>query len=85
VNQFLSGVLFASYLVAALFFLRFWRRTRDRFFLFFTAAFALLALQRGLLSFRVPHAWLDLLFYGVRAFAFLVLIAGILDKNRRAG
>src|SRR5688572_13722616 len=44
-STFVAGLLVMGYAVAALFFLRFRRETRDRLFAFFAAAFALLALQ----------------------------------------
>ena len=79
---FLSGVLTAGYLVVAAFFLRFWRQTRDRFFLSFSIAFALLAIQRtllvaefGLIEHRVGA-------YGLRLVAFLVIGYAIIAKNR---
>ena len=47
VFDFLSGAITLGFLVAALFFLRFWRRTRDNLFLAFAAAFALLGLGQA--------------------------------------
>ena len=41
--DFLSGSVTFGFLLAALFFLRFWRRTRDGLFLAFATAFLLLA------------------------------------------
>ena len=79
---FLSGMLAAGYLVVAGFFLRFWKQTRDRLFLYFTVAFALLALQRALV---VPEfalvedkTWA----YVLRLLAFLLIAYGIVMKNR---
>lgn len=46
-SELLAGAACALCCVAGLFFLRFWRRSRDRFFAFFAAAFWLMALQRG--------------------------------------
>ncbi len=79
---FVAGALTLGYLVAALFFLRFWRDARDRLFLLFAIAFTLLAAQRlGLaLAARDPDAALPL--YGVRLLAFLLIVAAIIDKNR---
>ena len=39
VVDFLSGAVTLGFLVAATFFLRFWRRTHDRLFIAFAAAF----------------------------------------------
>ena len=41
--HFLSGAVTFGFFVAALFFLRFWRTTRDELFIAFAVAFALLA------------------------------------------
>ena len=43
-------MLAAGFLVAAAFFLRFWRQTRDPFFIAFALGFAVLAVQRVLLA-----------------------------------
>ena len=53
-TYFFSGVLAMGYAVAALYFLRFWRESRDRLFAFFSIGFALLAVQRAILSFVEP-------------------------------
>lgn len=78
---FMTGVLTALYLIAGLFFLRFWRRTRDGLFLAFAAAFALMALNQGILALggllREEQTWVYLL----RLAAFLLIILGIARKN----
>jgi hypothetical protein len=83
VTLFISGLLVMGYAVAGLFFLRFWKLSRDRLFAFFAAAFWLLALQRGALATlesdrQIGSAWL----YVVRLLAFLLILAAIVDKNR---
>ena len=75
---FLSGALTMGYLVATLFFLRFWRESRDRLFAFFAAAFFLLATQRLLIALTEPA---DVL-YLVRLAAFVLILVAIVDKNR---
>jgi hypothetical protein len=82
---FLSGTIVMGYVVAALFFLRFWRQTRDRLFLIFALAFFVLGMQRmGLgLSTRPIEARTDL--YLVRLFAFTMILLAIIDKNRTGG
>ncbi|HWJ94581.1 MAG TPA: DUF5985 family protein, partial [Telluria sp.] len=42
----LTGAITMASLVIALFFLRFWRNTRDRFFLYFAASFFIEGLHR---------------------------------------
>ena len=76
----ISGALAMAYLVASMFFLKFWSATHDRLFGLFAACFALLAFQRVALPYA-PEAWLSLL-YGVRVVAFLLIIIAIVDKNR---
>lgn len=82
---FISGVLAGGYAVASLFFLRFWRRTRDRLFAWFAASFALLLVQRIALAAAaaadVNTDWL----YVVRLLAFVLIIVAIVDKNRTSG
>jgi hypothetical protein len=85
VEHFVAGMLSAGYLVAALYFARFWRDTRDRLFAFFGAAFLLLALQRTALALLDGTGASDAVLYGLRLVAFLVILYGIIDKNRSAG
>lgn len=77
-----SGFLVAGYAVAGLFFLRFWRETRDRLFGAFAAAFWLLAAQRLALALSDDPNGDQLLLYGIRLLAFVIILAAIVDKNR---
>ena len=81
---FLSGAIVAGYLVAGLFFLRFWKKTRDRLFAAFAFAFWLLGLNQALLAFsNVPaeeRSWLYLL----RLAAFVLILVAIWHKNARS-
>lgn len=79
---FLGGTLFASYVVVALFFFRFWRESRDRLFAIFAGAFLLLALQRVLLATEVAVVEDQTWYYVIRLLAFLLMLGAILDKNR---
>ena len=83
-DLFLSGAVVAGFLLAGLFFLRFWKRTRDGLFLAFAAAFFLLGLGQSLLALaNVPdeeRSWL----YLVRLLAFALILAAIIRKNRRS-
>ena len=78
---FLSGAITMGALVAGLFFLRFWRKTGDRFFLAFAVAFFLLALNQALALWiggadeRAGYTYL------LRVVAFLLILAAIIDKN----
>jgi hypothetical protein len=77
-----SGALGMGYAVVALFFLRFWRDTGDRLFLWFAVAFAILLGQRMALS--LTQEWLEntVWLYSLRLAAFLLILIAIVDKNR---
>jgi hypothetical protein len=80
--QFLSGIILMGCCFAAAFFLRFWLRTRDRFFLMFAGAWMLLALERLLLVIINAPEGTSAAIYFVRLGAFLLIIAAIIEKNR---
>ena len=68
----------------ALFFFRFWRRTHDRFFVLFGAAFLLLTLERIILvAIGASHEFAPFV-YLVRLLGFALIIAAVVDKNRQA-
>ena len=71
-----------GYAIIGLFFLRFWKRTRDRLFILFAAAFWVLSAQRLALALTASRIEDDTIFYVVRLFAFLLILAAIIDKNR---
>ena len=78
----LSGAIVMGYAVAGLFFMRFWRETRDRLFLIFACAFWILGLQRLALALSRNMVEDDTGLYLVRLFAFLLILGAIVDKNR---
>jgi hypothetical protein len=79
----LLGSLVASCAYAAILFLRFWNRSRDRFHLFMAAAMLLLAANWVAVTSIRPSGEPHSEIYLVRLAAFLVIIVGIIDKNRR--
>jgi Family of unknown function (DUF5985) len=79
---FLAGAIAMAYLVACLFFLKFWRRSGDRLFLAFAVSFALLSAQRVALAALAHDPGSALPLYGVRALAFIIILLAIIDKNR---
>jgi hypothetical protein len=80
-TDFVAGLITMGFVVAVLFFLRFWRRTRDSLFLIFAGAFALFAMNQGLVvlvgTAREEHSWIYLL----RIAGFTLIIAAIVHKN----
>ena len=81
ITTFLSGVVGMAYAVAAVFFLRFWRRAKDSLFLSFAAAFALLALNQSLIGIFGTDSEMRAAFYSLRLIGFLLIIIGIIRKN----
>ena len=81
--DFLSGAVTFGFLACALFFLRFWRRTRDFLFQAFAIAFLLLGIVQALLALGdIPveeRSWV----YAIRLVAFLLILFAIVRKNRR--
>jgi Family of unknown function (DUF5985) len=78
---FLHGMVTMGFIIAGLFFLRFWRRTKDGLFGVFALAFWLLALNQIFLAFAgsedPKQSWEFLPSLG----AFGLLILAILIKN----
>jgi hypothetical protein len=80
-REFLTGMITMGFLVAALLFFRFWRRTHDKLFVFFGVAFILFALSQGFAVLsgtpREDYSWI----YLVRLAGFVLLIVAIVGKN----
>lgn len=81
--HFLSGAVTFGLFLAALFFLRFWKRTGEELFLSFALAFFLLALAQGVIVvaniYFEERSWA----YLPRLAAFALIIIAIARKNRR--
>ena len=83
VFDYLSGAITLGFLVAGLFFLRFWRRTHDGLFLAFAIAFGLLGLGQGVQALaNIPEEERSYIFL-IRLAAFLLILGAIAYKNRR--
>jgi hypothetical protein len=81
-NQLLLGAISMGTITIGLFFLRFWRNTGDRFFLFFATAFGLEGVNRALLALYQDSDEHQPIFYLIRLLAFLLILIAIVDKNR---
>ena len=79
----LGGAILVSAWAIAVFFLRFWRKTRERLFALFAAAFALLGLERIAIVLVAGEA--HSFVYLIRLAAFLLILFAIYDKNRGSG
>jgi hypothetical protein len=80
----LTGAVTMSFLVAALFFLRFWLRTRDGFFLLFAAAFAVYGIDQFFLGWAANSEF-EPLFYLPRLVTFALIVIAVIYKHRAAG
>jgi hypothetical protein len=81
IGDLLLGAIAMACFTITLFFLRFWKTTRDRFFLFLGASFFVEGLERAAIGI-IPHSdEHEPLFYVLRLLAFAILLYGIAEKN----
>ena len=81
-KQFCWGMLTVASLVASLFFVKYWKMSGDRLFAFFGLAFALLAGNWLTLAAIDPAFEARHVIYLLRLAAFVLILVGIVDKNR---
>jgi hypothetical protein len=81
----LMGAVAMASFVATLFFFRFWRQTRDSFFLLFAVAFGIDAATRLLLGLSTISNEIEPMFYLARLVTFALIIVAIIQKNRPSG
>jgi uncharacterized membrane protein HdeD (DUF308 family) len=81
IETFLLGVIATTSLIAGVFFLKFWRHTRDVLFLAFAVAFLVEGVNRIALLFATHSNEGSPWIYVVRLVAFLLILAAILKKN----
>jgi len=78
---FIAGAVTLGFALIALFFLRFWRDSREPLFLHFAIAFVLLAVGQGILTLAdIPEeerSWV----YLIRLAAFVLILIGVIRKN----
>jgi hypothetical protein len=80
--DFLSGAVALGFAACALFFLRFWRRTREELFLAFAVAFLLLGAGQTILALANISTEERGSIYLLRLTAFLLILVAIYRKNR---
>lgn len=78
---FMLGMVSMGFAVAALFFLRYWRTSRDRLFLYFAVAFALEAANRAIYALNGARSEEVTLYFSLRLVAFSLILWAIIDKN----
>lgn len=82
IDGFLLGVIATASVTAGLFFLKFWRATRDIFFLGFAASFIIEGLNRSAVLFTQMPNQASLWTHLVRLLSLLLILGAILKKNR---
>jgi hypothetical protein len=81
-KEFLAGAVVITFAANGLFFWRFWKKSGDRFYALFAAAFWVMALNRFLPTSPNDAATDKLpLYYAIRLLAFLLILVAIIDKN----
>ncbi|WP_373998275.1 DUF5985 family protein [Bdellovibrio bacteriovorus] len=81
-NQFLYGAVMMASIAAGIFFLKFWRKTADRFFLLFSLAFFLLAIERFIFVFIQSENEVHTYVFVFRLLAFMMITGAVVEKNR---
>ena len=81
VVPFVLGAIAMASAVASMFFVRFYRETRDPLFLYFAAAFAIEAVNRTVLAFQATPNEASPYLYILRAFSYSLILVGIYRKN----
>jgi hypothetical protein len=82
IDGFLLGVIATASLVAAAYFFKFWRQTRDLLFLGFACAFLIEGINRtGFLFIANPESG-SVALYAVRLLSYLLILVAIAHKNR---
>jgi len=81
-NPLMLGAISAANLAAALLFLRYWLRSRGRFFLYFAASFAIEAVNRAVSALAGVPGDESALHFTVRLLAYLLILLAIWEKNR---
>lgn len=82
-NEILVGAIAMGSFVAGLFFLRFWKSTQDRFFLFFAVSFFIEGVNRILLGpSSEGEGTQQNIYYILRLVAYGLILLAIWDKNR---
>lgn len=82
INSILAGAVAALSMVASLFFLRFWKTTADRFFLYFALAFFIEGCNRILLALVTGSEETTPVYYILRLIAYGLILWAIYEKNR---
>ena len=76
-----SGAMVMAYLTAGLFFVRFWRGTRDRLFLWFAISFAIEAANRAWYGISGAESDATVWYSLIRLVSYGLFLWAIVEKN----
>jgi len=80
-ERILLGAISMASLTAAMFFLRFWKNTRDKFFLWFAVSFAIEGINRAALGLSQDPNEGQPFVYVIRFLSYLLIVIAIVSKN----
>jgi len=81
VTDLVTGMIAMASIIIGLFFLRFWRNTKDRFFLYFALSFGIEGVHRIVTTLTYDEHEESPLHYLVRLLAYGLILWAILEKN----
>lgn len=84
IDGYVLGFAATASLVAAMFFMRFWWKTRDFLFMSFAVAFLYQAIASTATVFEIHPSGVNSWMYLVQIGTYLLILAAILSKNRSA-
>lgn len=84
-EQFIAGMTTTAFAASGIFFLKFWIKTTDRFFILFATSFWVLAVERVALVMTDPLNEVRPFIYLLRLAAFFLILVAVIDKNRKQG
>lgn len=82
VNDMLAGAIALGSLAVGLFFLKYWRNTRDRFFLYFALSFSLEGVSRIHMGLSQAVREDIPVYYIIRIVSYGLILLAIWEKNR---
>jgi uncharacterized membrane protein len=82
--ELISGAIMMACFVSGIFFIKFWKKTQDKLFLMFAAAFWILSLERLVLGYLGTQQELGPKIYLIRLTAFVLILVAIVQKNRES-
>jgi hypothetical protein len=82
VHPFINGISACGSLIAGVLFLKFWRDTHDRLFLWFAFAFWMFAVNWSAVALIAPTEEARYIYFLPRLVGFVLILWAIVDKNR---